>query len=219
MGKNKLAKFAENETFTNLFQHTDYAVREQGFPMRGRWHGDYFKNDNPIILELGCGKGDYTVALARRFPDKNFIGVDRKGARLWRGCKTATEEPLPNVAFIRARIEDIEHFFAAGEVAEIWVTFPDPQVKKERHRLISPVFVGKYKKILADDGVVHLKTDSRFLYEYVVELVAAQRWQLLENIEDVYAQGDNPLLTEIQTFYEQMWLAQGEKISYVAFKV
>lgn len=219
MSKHKLARFAENETFKNLFQHTSYNIREEGFPMKGKWGSEYFHNDNPIVLELGCGKGEYTLGLARRYPDKNFIGVDRKGARLWRGCKTALEEQLPNVAFLRTAIDDIFYYFGENEVSEIWITFPDPQPMKERKRLMSPHFVDKYQHFLKSDAILHLKTDSRLLYDYIREVIPQQHWQLLEDIEDVYA-GEAPLiLTEIQTFYEKHWLEGGSTISYVCWKL
>lgn len=215
MGKNKLARFEENRHFTNLFQHTDYDIRGVGFPMKGKWHEQYFHNNNPIVLELGCGKGEYTLGLAARYPDKNFIGIDRKGARLWRGCKDAFEQQVPNVAFIRTKIDDIAAYFDSGEVSEIWVTFPDPQPKKERRRLVSPNFVSRYRQVISENGKLHLKTDSRELYEYYLETIAEQGWNLVANVEDVYAGGAPAELTEIQTFYEKMWLAEGKKISYI----
>ena len=219
MGKNKLKRFAENETFENLFQHNQFDVRNEPFPLKGRWLSNYFKNDHPIVLELGCGRGEYTIGLAQRFPDKNFIGIDRKGARIWRGCKDAIEQNLKNVAFLRIKIEDIEHYFSSDEVHEIWVTFPDPQLRKERRRLISPNFVSKYKKILDPSGIIHLKTDSRELYEYVVETAPTEKWEILENIPDIYASNTNSVLTEIQTFYEKKWLLEGKPISYVSMNV
>jgi tRNA (guanine-N7-)-methyltransferase len=219
MPKNKLAKFAENLTFGNLFQHTQFDTSKEEFPLRGKWRRDYFHNDNPIVLELGCGKGEYTVALAQRAPCENYIGIDRKGARLWRGCKDALEMQLANVAFIRTQIAQIEHYFAENEVDEIWITFPDPQPKKDWHRLVSPNYVCQYyKKILKKGAVIHLKTDSRMLYEYLLKEIRAEKWQLIANIENVY-ETDHKLLTEIQTFYEKHWLASGEIISYVAFSV
>lgn len=219
MAKHKLARFAENLTFKNLFQHDQYDIRGEGFPVKGKWHSDYFHNDNPIVLELGCGKGEYTIGLARRFPEKNFIGIDRKGARLWRGCKDATEQQIANVAFLRTAIDDIFYYFAENEVGEIWITFPDPQPKKERKRLMSPHFVDKYKRFLKPDGVLNLKTDNRLLYDYIREVIATEKWQKLEDIEDVYASGESSILTEIQTFYEKHWLAGGSKISYVSWRV
>lgn len=219
MSKNKLARFAENETFSNLFQHTSYNIREEGFPMKGKWNSEYFHNDHPIVLELGCGKGEYSIGLAQRYPQMNFIGVDRKGARLWRGCKTALELQLANVAFLRTAIDDIFYYFSENEVSEIWITFPDPQPTKERKRLMSPNFVSKYRHFLKPGGVMHLKTDSRLLYEYIREIIPQQQWQMLEDLEDVYASGQSSILTEIQTFYEKHWLAGGSTISYVSWKV
>ena len=217
MGKDKLKRFAENETFENLFQHHDFNVRNEPFPMRGHWR-HYFKNNNPIVLELGCGRGEYTIGMAQRFPDKNFIGIDRKGARIWRGCKDGIEHNLTNAAFLRIKIEDIEYYFAPDEVHEIWVTFPDPQLRKERRRLISPNFVSKYQKIIDPTGIIHLKTDSKELYEYVVETAPLENWNIVENIPDVYATGKISVLTEIQTFYEKKWLLEEKPISYVSFK-
>jgi len=216
MGKNKLKRFAENETFENLFQHTDYDVREEMFPMRGKWHTHYFKNNNPIVLELGCGRGEYTIGMAERFPNKNFIGIDRKGARIWRGCKDGIEKNLKNVAFLRIKIEDVEHYFEKNEVEEIWVTFPDPQLKKVRKRLISPNFVSKYKKILAPSGIIHLKTDSKELYQYVIETAPLENWSVVENISNIYNIGITSVLTEIQTFYEKKWLSEEKAISYIS---
>lgn len=219
MAKHKLARFEECKTFKNLFQHTSFQVREEGFPMQGKWNQEYFHNDHPIVLELGCGKGEYTVGLAQRFPEINFIGVDRKGARLWRGCKDALEQNMGNVAFLRAPIDDIHYYFGEGEVKEIWITFPDPQPVKERKRLMSPKFVAKYKHFLQADGLLNLKTDSRLLYEYVREIAPEQQWQILCDIEDIYASGESSVLTEIQTFYEKQWLEQGRTISYLQWKI
>lgn len=218
--KRKLQRFAENETFANLFQHQDYDILNDVFPLKGKWH-EYFGNRNPIIVELGCGKGEYTVSMAKQFHDKNFIGIDRKGARLWRGCKDAIEQNIPNAAFIRTRIDNIEHYFAQGEVAEIWVTFPDPQPKKARRRLVSPNFVERYKKVWEDIGILHLKTDSRLLYQYLIETSQEEHWEIIENIEDIYAQNDPkyPYLTEIQTFYEKKWLEEGSIISYIKIQI
>jgi len=219
MGKNKLKRFAENETFENLFQHNHYTMSEESFPLKGKWHSNYFSNENPIVLELGCGRGEYTIGMAQSFPDKNFIGIDRKGARLWRGCKEALEKNFKNVAFLRIKIDDIEHYFTQNEIQEIWVTFPDPQLKKERKRLVSPNFISKYRKILNLSGVVHLKTDCRELYEYVLETASKENWNIVDNIIDIYnnVKGTS-ILTEIQTFYEQKWLTEGKTISYISFQ-
>lgn len=220
MAKHKLRRFAENETFGNLFQHTSYDRQNIPFPLKGHWGEEYFHNSNPITVELGCGKGDYTIALAKRYPERNFIGIDRKGARLWRGCKDAIEGEMKNVAFLRINIDNIGYYFAKGEVSEIWVTFPDPQPKSERRRLVSPRFVDFYREVLPEGGgVLNLKTDSRELYGYVRETAPIEQWGVLEDVEDVYAQSSNPLLTEVQTFYEKMWLAEGRTISYLRLKV
>jgi len=216
MGKDKLKRFAENETFENLFQHNNFDVQNEPFPLKGKWHSNYFKNDHPIVLELGCGRGEYTIGMAQRFPDKNFIGIDRKGARLWRGCKDGIEQNLTNVAFLRIKIEDIEYYFDKNEVHEIWVTFPDPQLRKERRRLISPNFISKYQKIIDPSGIIHLKTDSKELYEYVIATAPIEKWNVVEHIANVYETGETSILTEIQTFYEKKWLLEGKVISYIA---
>ena len=218
MGKNKLKRFAENETFENLFQHNNFDARTETFPLKGKWHSDYFINNRPIVLELGCGRGEYTIGMAQRFPEKNFIGIDRKGARIWRGCKDGIEQNLTNVGFLRIKIEDIEYYFAPDEVHELWVTFPDPQLRKERRRLISPNFISKYRKILDPTGIIHLKTDSRELYEYVVETAPIENWKIIENIPHVYDDDEPSILTEIQTFYEKKWLQEGKAISYIALR-
>ena len=220
MGKNKLKRFAENETFENLFQHNYYNEKENSFPLKGKWHKNYFKNNHPIVLELGCGRGEYTIGMAQSYPEKNFIGIDRKGARIWRGCKDGIEKNLKNVGFLRIRIEEIEHYFAQNEVHEIWVTFPDPQLRKERKRLISPNFISKYRKILDSSGIIHLKTDSRELYEYVLETAPKENWTVGNNIDNIYnnVAGDS-ILTKIQTFYEKKWLSEDKAISYISISI
>lgn len=219
MGKNKLKRFAENETFPNLFQHTDFDPQTESFHLSGKWNADYFKNTNPIVLELGCGRGEYTIGMAQRCPVKNFIGIDRKGARIWRGSKDGVEQNLTNVAFLRIKIEDIANYFDANEVHEIWVTFPDPQLRKERRRLISPNFIGKYRQILDETGIIHLKTDSRELYDYVLENAPQENWVIEKSMFDVYQQEEIPILTEIQTFYEKKWLLEGKPISYIRLRL
>lgn len=217
MGKNKLKKFAEMQTFSCVFQYPWAVLQRDGFALRGNWNKEYFKNDNPIVLELGCGKGEYTVGLARQYPDKNFIGIDIKGARIWTGAKTAETEGLKNVAFLRTGIELIESFFTEAEVAEIWITFPDPQMQKTRRRLTSTRFLNLYRHILCSDGTVHLKTDSPFLYTYTDRLVTINNFPIKVNTNDLYA-GDfvDPILS-IKTFYEQQWLSRGKKIKYISF--
>lgn len=173
MGKDKLRKFAENLTFKCMVQPEFDDIFHKDHPLKGKWHSDFFHNDNPIILELGCGRGEYTVALAERNPDKNYIGIDIKGARMWRGAKTATERGMSNVGFVRTRIEFIRSFFAEGEIAEIWITFPDPQLKSRRakKRLTSPLFLADYKRMLEDKGVINLKTDSKHLFNYTAAVI------------------------------------------------
>ena len=217
MGKNKLKKFAEMDTFENVFQYPFAVVERDGFPLKGRWKSDFFKNDNPIVLELGCGKGEYAVGLARRFPEKNYIGVDIKGARMWTGAKAAVKEGISNVAFLRTNIELITRFFEPGEVSEIWITFPDPQMKKVRKRLTSSRFLELYREILVADGLVHLKTDSPFLYTYTDALVKLNELPTEVNTSDLYHSDIVDDILEIKTFYEQQWLDRGLTIKYIKF--
>lgn len=220
MGKNKLARFAENETFANLFQLTYEQITKEGFALKGKWNKDFFKNDNPIVLELGCGKGEYTVGLAKKYPNKNFIGIDIKGARLWRGCKTSNEDKMTNVAFVRTHIQMIESYFAENEVSEIWITFPDPQLKKPNKRLTCERFLKLYKNILKQDGIVHLKTDSQELYEYTKdEVLIPSKREILYNTNDLYNSDFKEDVIEIQTFYEAMYLKIGKPITYLKFKL
>ena len=228
MGHDKLRKFAENETFSCLVQPSAAELLSDGFfslrdhALKGRW-ADFFKSSAPIVLELGCGKGEYTVALAEREPDKNYIGVDIKGARLWKGAKYATEAGLANVGFLRTRIEFICAFFGPGEVSEIWLTFSDPQVKKENARLTSPLFLERYRKFLKPGGLVHLKTDSQFLYKYTEAVCRANGLEVLVSTEDLYGiESESDLLSEArltQTFYESMFCSQGYSIKYMAFRL
>ena len=238
MGHGKLKKFAENETFRCLLQPEAASVlakpegsRElvlRDHAVKGRWNADMFEKDQPIVLELGCGKGDYTIALARRHPEMNFIGVDIKGARLWKGAKEATEQAMGNVAFLRTRIEFIEAFFGPGEVSEIWLTFSDPQLRgSENARLTSPLFLQRYSRFLKPGGIVHLKTDSRFLYEYTQSVIRANNLEILASGTDIYQDGlrtgyelpDLPAVFEVQTFYESMFLKMGLPITYLAFRL
>ncbi len=217
--KNKLQRFAENRTFTNLFQYS-FDDLKNGFPLKGKWR-DFFKNNHPIILELGCGKGEYTIGLAEKYPNKNFIGVDVKGARLWRGLKNAREKELDNVAFIRTQIDLIHFFFGKNEISEIWITFPDPQIKKknERKRLTSPKFLNKYREFLKPKGIIHLKTDALLLYDYTIEVAEDEGFNILFTNEDVYNSGINNEVTSIQTFYEKKWLQYNTPIKYLQFEV
>ena len=217
MGKNKLKKFAEMEQLPNVFQFPFAALRENGFPLKGHWNSDYFHNDNPIVLELGCGRGEYTVGLAERIAAKNYIGVDIKGARMWAGAKHAALAGLGNVAFLRTNIELIDSFFAPGEVSEIWITFPDPQMKKVRKRLTSTRFLELYRHVLVHDGIVHLKTDSPFLYTYTDELVRLNGFDVEINTADLYHSGCDDEILGIKTYSEQQWLDRGLAIKYIKF--
>ncbi len=220
MGKNKLAKFAELETFEHVFQ---VASREllagNSFKLKGNWNKDFFHNDNPIVLELGCGKGEYTVELSRRFPNKNYIGVDIKGARIWTGAKKAKELELKNVAFVRADIEMIQYFFAKDEVSEIWLTFPDPQMKKATKRLTATNFIKNYLIFLKKEHIIHLKTDSNFMFTYTYEMLLANHFEILEKKENIYEHIDKNSVLSIKTYYERQWLDRGLTIKYLSFKV
>jgi tRNA (guanine-N7-)-methyltransferase len=220
--KNKLKRFRENENFQNVFQPTREEVVSNSFPLKGKWNHDFFNNNNPIILELGCGKGEYSVGLAERFPNKNFIGIDIKGARFWRGAKTAVDTGMQNVAFIRTQIELINHIFNEQEVAEIWITFPDPQIKYKRtkHRMTNSEFLQLYKKILKPDGVVNLKTDSEFMHGYTLGLLHGEGHEVLYANHNVYINEGSPSeVTEIQTFYEKQYLEINKAITYIRFKI
>ncbi|HNP33583.1 MAG TPA: tRNA (guanosine(46)-N7)-methyltransferase TrmB [Flavobacterium sp.] len=220
--KNKLKRFKENETFENVFQPTREEVVRGEFPLRGKWNKSFFKNDNPIVIELGCGKGEYSVGLAERFPDKNFIGIDIKGARFWRGAKTAVESEMHNVAFVRTQIELINFIFAEKEVDEIWITFPDPQIKYKRtkHRMTNSEFLQLYKKILKPDGVVNLKTDSEFMHGYTLGLLHGEGHEVLYANHNVYKnEGAPEAVTAIQTFYEKQYLEINKAITYIRFKI
>ena len=205
------------ETIDFVFQYPFSVLKEKGFPLKGLWHADFFENDNPIVVELGCGKGEYTIGLARMFPDKNFIGIDIKGARMWTGASQARAESLKNVAFLRTNIELLPEFFAQGEVAEIWITFPDPQMKKERKRLTSTRFLELYRKVTAPDASIHLKTDSPFLHTYTSALVKANNLMTLVDTDDLYNSGYESDILKIKTFYEQQWLDRGLTIKYLNF--
>ena len=220
--KNKLKRFKENETFTNVFQPTREEVVGDQFPLKGKWSADFFKNDNPIVLELGCGKGEYSVGLAERFPDKNFIGIDIKGARFWRGAKTAVESGMNNVAFVRTQIELINHIFAENEVSEIWITFPDPQIKYKRtkHRMTNAEFLERYKKILKPSGLMHLKTDSEFMHGYTLGLLHGLGHEVIYANHNIYKNEGAPAeVTGIQTFYESQYLEVNKPITYIKFRI
>lgn len=220
--KNKLKRFRENDKFENVIQPSREELTDNLFDLKGSWSKEFFENDNPIVLELGCGKGEYTVELARQNPNKNFIGIDIKGARFWRGAKTAIEEGLENVAFVRTQIELIEYVFASSEVSEIWITFPDPQIKYKRtkHRLTNTEFLQRYKNILKDDGVMHLKTDSEFMHGYTLGLLHGEGHEIMYAHHDIYKNEYSPKeVTGIQTFYEKQYLEKGKPITYIQFKI
>lgn len=220
MGKNKLKKFAEMETLSCVHQYPFNQLKEQGgCPLRGKWAAEVFHNSNPIVLELGCGKGEYAVGLGRLFPDKNFIGIDIKGARMWTGAKQAEEEGLKNVAFLRTSIHLLESFFSRGEVSEIWITFPDPQMKKVNKRLTGTHFLEIYRRVLAPDGVIHLKTDSPFLYTYTSEMLRHNGIEPIGKTDDIYGTEYAGIVPPIRTFYEQQWLARGITSKYIAWRI
>ena len=229
-----MQRFAEVDAFPNVFQHVQTSPDLEEHPLKGKWGIEHFGNDHPIVVELGCGKGEYTTGLANRFSRKNYIGIDIKGARIWRGAKTALENKQFNVAFIRARIDQIEKLFSPEEVDEIWITFPDPQLQKpkERKRLTSPVFLKKYRTILKKDGLVHLKTDNHAFYTYTHEVIKEEGLNLIASSSDLYgdirrsstnidknSQLHAPYLTEIKTFYENLFTEKGFKICYLNFKL
>lgn len=221
MGKGKLAKFADMERYENVFQYPYSVIDNVPFDMKGCWGERYFHNSNPIVLELGCGKGEYTVALARLFPAVNFIGVDIKGARMWTGATQALKEQLKNVAFLRTNIEIIDRFFGADEVQEIWLTFSDPQMKNPRKRLTSTWFMERYRRFLVDKGIIHLKTDSNFLFTYTRCMVEKNQLPLLFITDDLYhTEGIDNVTAQIlgiQTYYERMWMERGLSIRYMKF--
>ncbi len=220
--KNKLKRFRENETFENVIQPTREDVVGDNFPFKGKWKSSFFKNENPLVIELGCGKGEYSVNLAREYPEKNFVGIDIKGARFWKGAKTAIEDNLSNVGFVRTQIELIDFIFDKNEVDEIWITFPDPQIKYKRtkHRLTNSDFLQKYKAILKKEGIVHLKTDSEFMHGYTLGLLKGEEHEILYAHHDVYSNEYSPKeVTSIQTFYEMQYLEQKKPITYIKFKL
>lgn len=217
MGKNKLQRFEEMNQLSHVFQYPFAVLKEKGFPLKGCWKRDFFHNNSPIVLELGCGKGEYTVGLGTLFPEKNFIGIDIKGARMWSGAKESFIKKMTNIAFLRTHIELIDHFFAPGEVSEIWLTFPDPQIKKVNKRLTSTRFMELYKKILSENGLIHLKTDSPFMYKYTCAMIERNTLPIEKCTDDLYRNGCSDEILSIKTFYEQQWLDRGMTIKYIRF--
>lgn len=225
-GKKKLEHFAEMKTFPHAFEPELKEVFRTDYKMKGNWRKEFFKNDNPLVVEFGCGKGEYSVGMGRKFPNKNFIGVDIKGARMWRGAKTAQEEGLNNIAFLRTRIEFIEGCFAENEVDEIWITFPDPQMKdrREKKRLTGPLFIERYKQFLKKDGIIHLKTDSDFFYKFSVEECERNGYEILFKSDNLYKEGIQKFDSEFQdilkikTHYEQIFTEKGHNIHYLKFR-
>ncbi len=220
--KNKLKRFRENETFSNVVQPTREEILSNNFSLKGKWN-TFFKNDNPIVLELGCGKGEYTLALAKNNPDKNFIGVDIKGARFWRGAKTALEENMSNVGFMRTQIELINLCFEENEVDEIWITFPDPQIKytRTKHRLTNQEFLKKYHTIVKPNGIMHLKTDSEFMHGYTLGVLHGEKQEVIYAHHDVYNNKEHSPkeVIETQTYYESQYLETGKAITYIKFRL
>jgi tRNA (guanine-N7-)-methyltransferase len=219
MAKNKLQKFDEMAGFPHVFQYP-FAVLQSagGCPLKGQWNKEIFKNNHPLVLELGCGRGEYTVGLGRLYPEKNFIGIDIKGARMWAGAKESLEAGMNNVAFLRTSIELIADFFAPEEVSEIWLTFPDPQMKKVNKRLTSTRFMKLYRQILAEKGLIHLKTDSHFMYTYTYEMIQVNHYPVQVCTDDLYHSGIVDEILSIRTHYEQQWLDRGLNIKYIRFE-
>ena len=226
MGKDKLKRFEENKLMENVIEPSIEEVLKEDNDLKGKWN-TYFGNDNPIVLELACGKGEYTVGMARKFPNKNFVGIDIKGARMWRGAKTSIEDGLPNVTFLRTRIEFIERFFAKNEVSEIWITFADPHKKKRnaKHRLTYPYFLDKYKQVMSKDGTINLKSDSTFLTDFTLDVIHEKGLKVHCQTLDVYGIGkekfDDELndILSIKTFYEKRWIKEGKMIKYIKFSL
>lgn len=220
MGKNKLKKFAEMETLDCVYQYPFAELKASGAcPLRGLWGRDVFHNDRPITLELGCGKGEYAVGMGRTYPDRNFIGIDIKGARMWTGARQVADNGMDNVAFLRTSIHLLPEFFSPGEVSEIWITFPDPQMKKVNKRLTGTHFLKIYSRVLAPDGVIHLKTDSPFLYTYTLEMIRHNGLELIAATDDLYASPLAEVVPPITTYYEEQWLSRGIPSKYIAWRL
>ena len=219
MSKNKLSKFADMEQYPHVFQCPYSQLSQEGFEMRGKWASDFFRNSNPVVLELGCGRGEYTVGLAEKFPNMNFIGVDIKGSRMWAGATESLQKGMKNVAFLRTNIEIIDRFFAPGEVSEIWLTFSDPQMKKATKRLTSTYFMERYRRFLVDGGIVHLKTDSNFMFTYTKYMVEHNALPVEFVTDDMYHSGLVDDILGIQSYYEKQWLSRGLNIKYLKFRL
>lgn len=219
MAKNKLAKFADMASYPHVFEYPFNIAQEIPFEMKGNWNADFFKNDHPIVLELGCGRGEYTVGLGKMFPNKNFIGVDIKGSRMWAGATESLKEGMTNVAFLRTNIEIIDRFFAENEVSEIWLTFSDPQMKKATKRLTSTFFMNRYRRFLKDNGTIHVKTDSNFMFSYTQYMVEENKFPILYLTEDLYHSDLVDDILGIQTYYEKQWLDRGLTIKYIKFQL
>jgi tRNA (guanine-N7-)-methyltransferase len=217
VAKNKLQKFEAMNHYPNVFQYPFSVLQENEFEMKGKWNELFFGNDHPIVIELGCGKGEYTIGLATLYPEKNFIGIDIKGARMWTGATQSLEGKLSNVAFLRTHIELIDRFFSQGEVSEIWITFPDPQMAKVNKRMTSTRFMQLYSRVLQKNGLIHLKTDSPFMYAYTGAMIQANHFPVKIMTGDLYSSGLTDEILSIQTFYEQQWLDRGLKIKYIRF--
>lgn len=219
MGKNKLSKFADLATYEHVVQITYRELLAEEFRLKGKWSEAFFENNNPVVLELGCGKGEYTVKLAQHFPEINFIGIDIKGSRMWKGATQARDLGLKNVGFLRTNIENLRMFFAEGEVNEIWLTFPDPQMKKTRKRLTATNFIETYRRITIPNGIIHLKSDSNFMYRYTEAMVAENQFEVIRQTDDLYQSEILDEVLSIQTFYEKQWLDRGLSIKYLSFRL
>lgn len=219
MGKGKLSKFADMASYPHVFEYPYSVAENLPFSMKGKWKSDFFRNDNPIVLELGCGRGEYTVGLAEKFPDKNFIGVDIKGARMWSGATEALQKEMKNVAFLRTNIEIIDRFFDTNEIDEIWLTFSDPQMKKATKRLTSTYFMERYRRFLVPDGLIHVKTDSPFMFTYTHHMIAENAFPVELETEDLYQSGLANDILSIRTYYEQQWIDRGLSIKYIKFRL
>jgi tRNA (guanine-N7-)-methyltransferase len=220
--KNKLKRFQDNEVFDNVIQPLRSEIVDEEFQFKGKWKRDFFKNDKPLILELGCGKGEYTLGLAKRNKDCNYLGIDIKGARFWKGAKTALEGDLSNVGFLRTQIELVDQVFAKGEVDGIWITFPDPQIKWKRtkHRMTNPEFLKKYKHILTKEGIIHLKTDSEFMHGYTLGILEGLGHEIIYAHHNIYVNHEAPEeVVGIKTFYEQQYLDKNKLITYLKFRL